>query len=299
MKILVTGSNGLLGQKLTELILTNGKHELIATSRGEDRLNAGGYTYFSMDTSHLDQILEVVQATKPDVIIHTAAMTNVDQCELNQADCLIQNVTATQNVIQAANAVGAFLVHLSTDFIFDGQEGPYIEESMANPVSYYGETKLEAEKLVIDQAKQWAIVRTVLVFGIVKDMSRSNIVLWVKDSLTAGKQIKVVDDQWRTPTLAEDLAMGCLLIAEQKAGGIWNISGEEMLTPYDMAIATCEYFELDKSLIERVDSTIFTQPAKRPPRTGFIIKKAKKQLGYEPHSFREGLKLLSEQISSR
>lgn len=299
MKILVTGSNGLLGQKLTELILTNGKHELIATSRGEDRLNAGGYTYFSMDTSHLDQILEVVQATKPDVIIHTAAMTNVDQCELNQVDCFIQNVTATQNVIQAANAVGAFLVHLSTDFIFDGQEGPYIEESMANPVSYYGETKLEAEKLVIDQAKQWAIVRTVLVFGIVKDMSRSNIVLWVKDSLTAGKQIKVVDDQWRTPTLAEDLAMGCLLIAEQKAGGIWNISGEEMLTPYDMAIATCEYFELDKSLIERVDSTIFTQPAKRPPRTGFIIKKAKKQLGYEPHSFREGLKLLSEQLSSR
>lgn len=299
MKILVTGSNGLLGQKLTELILTNGKHELIATSRGEDRLNAGGYTYFSMDTSHLNQILEVVQATKPDVIIHTAAMTNVDQCELNQVDCFIQNVTATQNVIQAANAVGAFLVHLSTDFIFDGQEGPYIEESMANPVSYYGETKLEAEKLVIDQAKQWAIVRTVLVFGIVKDMSRSNIVLWVKDSLTAGKQIKVVDDQWRTPTLAEDLAMGCLLIAEQKAGGIWNISGEEMLTPYDMAIATCEYFELDKSLIERVDSTIFTQPAKRPPRTGFIIKKAKKQLGYEPHSFREGLKLLSEQLSSR
>jgi dTDP-4-dehydrorhamnose reductase len=299
MKILVTGSNGLLGQKLTELILTNGKHELIATSRGEDRLNAGGYTYFSMDTSHLDQILEVVQATKPDVIIHTAAMTNVDQCELNQVDCFIQNVTATQNVIQAANAVGAFLVHLSTDFIFDGQEGPYIEESKANPVSYYGETKLEAEKLVIDQAKQWAIVRTVLVFGIVKDMSRSNIVLWVKDSLTAGKQIKVVDDQWRTPTLAEDLAMGCLLIAEQKAGGIWNISGEEMLTPYDMAIATCEYFELDKSLIERVDSTIFTQPAKRPPRTGFIIKKAKKQLGYEPHSFREGLKLLSEQLSSR
>ncbi len=299
MKILVTGSNGLLGQKLTELILKSGKHELIATSRGEDRLNAGGYSYYTMDTCRLDQILEVVQRAKPDVIIHTAAMTNVDQCELNQDDCFIQNVFATNNIIEAANAVDAFLVHLSTDFIFDGQDGPYAEEGKANPVSYYGETKLEAEKLVIEKAKQWAIVRTVLVFGIVKDMSRSNIVLWVKDSLTAGKQIKVVDDQWRTPTLAEDLAMGCLLVAEKKAGGIWNISGEEMLTPYDMAIATASYFELDQSLIERVDSTIFTQPAKRPPRTGFIIEKAKKQLGYEPHSFREGLKLLSEQISSR
>ena len=299
MKILVTGSNGLLGQKLTELILTSGKHELIATSRGEDRLNAEGYRYYTMDTCRLDQILEVVQTAKPDVIIHTAAMTNVDECELNQDDCFIQNVFATNNIIKAANAVDAFLVHLSTDFIFDGQDGPYAEEGKANPVSYYGETKLEAEKLVIEKAKHWAIVRTVLVFGIVKDMSRSNIVLWVKDNLTAGKQIKVVDDQWRTPTLAEDLAMGCLLIAEQKAGGIWNISGEEMLTPYEMAIATASYFELDQSLIERVDSTIFTQPAKRPPRTGFIIEKAKKQLGYEPHSFREGLKLLSEQISSR
>ncbi len=296
MKILVTGSNGLLGQKLTELILTSGKHELIATSRGEDRLNAEGYRYYTMDTCRLDQILEVVQTAKPDVIIHTAAMTNVDECELNQDDCFIQNVFATNNIIKAANAVDAFLVHLSTDFIFDGQDGPYAEEGKANPVSYYGETKLEA---VIEKAKHWAIVRTVLVFGIVKDMSRSNIVLWVKDNLTAGKQIKVVDDQWRTPTLAEDLAMGCLLIAEQKAGGIWNISGEEMLTPYEMAIATASYFELDQSLIERVDSTIFTQPAKRPPRTGFIIEKAKKQLGYEPHSFREGLKLLSEQISSR
>jgi dTDP-4-dehydrorhamnose reductase len=108
-----------------------------------------------------------------------------------------------------------------------------------------------------------------------------------------------VDDQWRTPTLAEDLAKGCLLVAEKKAGGIWNISGEEMLTPYDMAMATARYFELDQSLIERVDSTIFTQPAKRPPRTGFIIKKAKKQLGYVPHSFRDGLKLLSDQINSR
>ena len=299
MKILITGSNGLLGQKLIELVLESGKHELIATSRGMDRLKAGGYSYYTMDTSRLDQVLNVVEATKPEVIIHTAAMTNVDQCELNQADCFIQNVSATRHVIEAANAVGAFLIHLSTDFIFDGKDGPYTEEGNPNPVSYYGETKLVAEKLITEQAKHWAIIRTVLVFGIVKDMSRSNIVLWVKDSLTAGKAIKVVDDQWRTPTLAEDLAIGCLLVAEQKAGGIWNISGEEMLTPFDMAIATASYFELDQSLIERVDSTIFTQPAKRPPRTGFIIEKAKKQLGYEPHSFREGLKLLSEQINSR
>ncbi len=299
MNILVTGSNGLLGQKLTEQIRKEGIHTLIATSRGEDRLSAGGYSYYTMDTSRLDQVLEVVKSTKPDVIIHTAAMTNVDQCELNQSDCFIQNVTATKHIIHAANAVGAFLIHVSTDFIFDGVAGPYTEEGKPNPISYYGQTKLEAEKWVIAEAKEWAILRTVLVFGIVQDMSRSNIVLWVKDNLAAGKQIRVVDDQWRTPTLAEDLAVGCLLVAKQKAGGIWNISGEEMLTPYEMAMQTAAYFELDTSLIERVDSTLFTQPAKRPPRTGFIVEKAKKQLGYVPRSFREGLKLLREQLSSR
>ena len=143
---------------------------------------------------------------------------------------------------------------------------------------------------------RWAIARTVLVFGIVPDMSRTNIILWVKKSLEEGKQINVVTDQFRTPTLAEDLAMGCWLIAQKEAEGIFNISGEELLTPYEMAIQTAEYFHLPKELIKPADSSTFTQPAKRPPRTGFILDKAKRVLGYQPRSFNEGIALLAKQI---
>ena len=139
----------------------------------------------------------------------------------------------------------------------------------------------------------WTIARTVLVYGVTKDMSRSNIVLWVKKSLEEGKTINVVNDQWRTPTLAEDLAMGCYLAATKKATGIFNISGEEMMTPYDIAIATADFFKLDKSLIKETDSSKFIQAAKRPPRTGFVIEKAKEKIDYIPMTFRNGLKIVS------
>ncbi len=138
-----------------------------------------------------------------------------------------------------------------------------------------------------------------LVYGIAHDMSRSNIILWVKKSLEEGKNIKVVTDQWRTPTLAEDLAVGCYLIAEKEAEGIFNISGKDLLTPYEMAMMTADYFELDKSLIAEADSTTFTQPAKRPARTGFILDKPREKLGYEPRSFREGIEILAGQVDGR
>ena len=119
--------------------------------------------------------------------------------------------------------------------------------------------------------------------------------LWVRDSLRAGKTIKVVDDQWRTPTLAEDLAQGCWLLARHSAQGIYNISGDELLTPYNMALRVADYFGLDKSLIERADASTFAQPARRPARTGFVIGKARQELGYRPHSFEEGIAIVAAQ----
>jgi dTDP-4-dehydrorhamnose reductase len=136
-----------------------------------------------------------------------------------------------------------------------------------------------------------------LVYGLANDLSRSNIILWVKSSLEAGKQIQVVDDQVRTPTLAEDLAAGCILMAEQGATGIFNISGSELLTPYQMAMETADYFGLNQELIVRTDSTKFTQPARRPMKTGFVIEKAKNQLGYRPKTFREGISILAKQLN--
>jgi dTDP-4-dehydrorhamnose reductase len=181
------------------------------------------------------------------------------------------------------------LIHLSTDFIFDGTYGPLDEEAIPNPVSYYGESKWAAEKIVQKSGLEWAIARTVLVYGATKDMSRSNIVLWVKKSLEEGKTINVVNDQWRTPTLAEDLAMGCYLMATKNAIGIYNISGDEMMTPYDIAMATAEFFGLDKSLINQTNSSKFKQAAKRPTKTGFLINKATQNLGFKPSSFLAGL----------
>jgi dTDP-4-dehydrorhamnose reductase len=199
-------------------------------------------------------------------------------------------------VVDAAASVKAFLLHVSTDFIFDGTHGPLTEEEKPNPVNYYGLSKLKAEALVQQYPYKWAIARTVLVYGIVEGMSRSNIVLWVKSSLEQGKSIQVVDDQFRTPTLAEDLAMGCWLIVKKQAQGIFNISGEEGLTPYEMALQVADYWQLDHSLINKADSSTFTQPAKRPPITGFVIDKAKSILGYQPHRFKEGIELLSTQL---
>ena len=184
--------------------------------------------------------------------------------------------------------------------VWTGQVVPALiatEEALPDPVNYYGQTKLEGEELIKRSTLKWAIARTVLVYGLANDLSRSNIILWVKSSLEAGKQIQVVDDQVRTPTLAEDLAAGCILIAEQGATGVFNISGAELLTPYDMAMQTADYFGLNKELIVRTDSTRFTQPARRPMRTGFVIQKAMDQLGYRPKTFRMGIELLAKQIT--
>jgi dTDP-4-dehydrorhamnose reductase len=294
MKVLITGSNGLLGQKLVQLLTQQDQVQLIATAVGENRLpNKVGYTYESMDITDPLAIQTVFDKHQPTHVIHTAAMTNVDQCEEDPAGCEILNIKAVDFLVQACKKHNAFLCHLSTDFIFDGENGPYDELAKPNPISIYGESKLKAEEIVMQSGIRWSIARTVLVYGIVADMSRTNIILWVKKSLEDGKEIKVVTDQFRTPTLAEDLAMGCWLIIKQEAEGVFNISGKDFLTPYEMAIKTADFFHLDKSLIQQADSSTFTQKAKRPPRTGFDISKAQNLLGYEPHSFEEGIEVMS------
>ena len=295
--ILVTGSNGLLGQKLVELLTQQPDKKVIATARGENRLPfKEGYDYFSMDITKPEEVASVIQKTMPDVIVHGAAMTNVDQCEFEKETCWAQNVKAVEYIVEACRKHDIFLCHVSTDFIFDGAAGPYTEEGEANPLSFYGWSKYAAEKVVQHSGIRWAIARTVLVYGIAFDMSRSNIILWVKKSLEEGKNIKVVTDQWRTPTLAEDLAMGCFLIADKEAEGVFNISGKDLLTPYEMAMMTADYFGLDKGLIAEADSSNFTQPAKRPARTGFVLDKSNEILGYNPHTFKEGIAILASQL---
>lgn len=297
MKILVTGANGLLGQKLCELLQTKADIELVATARRANMLAQGKGVFENLDICDDAQVTEVFERHRPDVIINCAAMTLVDKCELEQEACWKANVEAVENMVAACAVIGARFIQVSTDFIFDGGHGPLTEEDEPSPVNFYGVSKLAAEKIVMKSRVRWCILRTVLVYGVVGDMSRSNIVLWVKESLEQGKEIKVVNDQFRTPTLAEDLAMACYLAAVKNATGIYNVSGKDLITPYDIAIRTATYFDLDRSLIRPVDSTIFRQPARRPLRTGFIIEKARKELGYEPHSFDEGLAIIARQIA--
>lgn len=296
-RILITGSNGLLGQKLAELLLPKADVELLATSRGENKLAAvfPALPFVSLDVTNMEQVVKVIGDFRPTHLIHTAAMTNVDQCETDREGCLKLNRDAVEYLVAACEQFNVHLIHLSTDFIFDGEDGPYDETAEPNPVNFYGESKLLGEEAVKKARCKWAILRTVLVYGVAHNYGRTNIVLWVRDSLQAGKVIKVVDDQFRTPTLAEDLAMGCWLAVAHDAEGVYNISGKEMLTPYEMALQVAAFFNLDNSLIDKADAATFTQPAKRPPKTGFIITKAEDELGYSPHTFIAGIRMVAQQ----
>lgn len=298
-RILVTGSNGLLGQKITDACLVDGDVELIATSTGLNRHPAKyGYIYEDLDIRDRERLIELVEKHRPDAIIHTAAMTNVDTCEVEKELCTALNVDAVAIIASVCENYNIHLIHLSTDFIFDGEDGPYTEDADPNPLSYYGLTKLQAENLLKASACRWAILRTIIVYGIVSDMSRSNIVLWAKGALEKGVPINVVNDQWRMPTLAEDLATACILAVKKEAQGVFNTSGKDLMSIIEIVERVADHYGLDKSLINPISAESLNQVAKRPKRTGFILDKAMAELGYQPRSFEEGINILDEQLKN-
>jgi len=298
MRILITGSNGLLGQKLVAALRSDPSVQLLATSRGGDRTPEPlGALYRTMDITVAAEVDVVFKVTRPDVVIHTAAMTNVDACELDPTACRLQNVTATEFLVAAALRYSCHFIHLSTDFIFDGSNGPYREGDAAAPLSIYGHSKLDSENVVMHAGlAKWAIARTIIVYGIAEGLSRSNVVLWAKSALEKGQPINVVDDQWRMPTLAEDLADGCIQIAKRGAKGVYNLSGPDGMSILELVERVGAFFNLDTSVIRPIKSDSLGQPAKRPPRTGFILDKARKELGYHPRTFEDGLAVLRHQL---
>lgn len=296
-KVLVTGSNGLLGQKITDLVLGDRRVDLIASSRGANRHPLqSGYTYEDVDLLDKARVAHVIAHHRPDTIIHTAAMTNVDACETDPEGCHALNVEVVQTLVDLSEQYGIHFIHLSTDFVFDGEQGPYKEDDMPNPLSLYGQSKLDSENVVRQSTCKWAILRTIIVYGVTADMSRSNIVLWAKKALETGNPLNIVNDQWRMPTLAEDLAEACLLTATQEAEGIFHISGKDMFAINELVEAVADFWGLDKSLINEVSADTFATAAPRPKRTGFVLDKARAVLGYEPRSFREGLAIVDEQL---
>jgi dTDP-4-dehydrorhamnose reductase len=294
MRVLVTGANGLVGQHLVKLLLSDTAYTIIATGKGGCRLpfKSDRLIYMPLDITDSVTAFNIYLQSGAAIFIHGAAMTQADECEQNKTGCWDVNVTATRFLLEAAKQVQAYTIYISTDFVFDGEKGNYNELDTAEPVNYYGSSKLAAEKAVLESGIQAAIARTCLVYGNVLQGSRSNIINWVKESLEQHKKIKVVSDQFRTPTYVEDLAKGILQLLEKKATGIFHLSGEEMMTPYDMAMATANHLALNTALIEEVNAALFTQPAKRPAKTGFDISKAKEELHYQPRPFTDGIKMM-------
>ncbi len=283
----------MVGSAVSKVLAGSSSHITLATGRGPCRLPPSSLssqlTYLQLELTSPKEVLHAVQSFLPDIIIHAAAITQVDDCELNKEVCYSVNVDGTALLIAAAEQVKSRFCYLSTDFVFDGVSGPYKEEDQATPINYYGETKKIAEDILTASSLSWSIARTVLLYGKADHITRSNFIYWVKDNLEAGINIRVVNDQLRTPTYIPDFVDGIIKIAESGAEGVYHISGEEVMTPYDMAIAVAEYLQLDKTLINPVDAATFTQPGKRPLKTGFSIEKAKRDLEYSPISFKESL----------
>ncbi len=302
MRLLVTGSLGLLGQALMRMLAekTTG-FDVLLSSRSFPA--EGGHIPFPfqiMDVTDPIQTSWVVERFRPDAVIHTAAMTRVDPAEKDPEACWKINVTGTENLLKACARTGSHFIHLSTDFVFDGKAGPYRETEPVHPVNFYGKSKAASEELLFQSAVPWTILRTILVYGATDPMlvERSNFALWVKNSLEQSRPIRVASDQWRMPTLVQDLAWACLETARRRTLGIFHISGPEMVSVFEFAQRVAHFFKLPQGLMSPVDTAELGEPAPRPPKTGFILEKARRELGYAPHSLEQGLELLQKQIAA-
>ncbi len=298
MKILITGSNGLLGQKIIKRCLKHGI-PFIATSKGSNRNpDCPQEYYIPLDLQQSEEVKKLVEIQKPTAIIHTAALTNVDYCETNPEECHQVNVVASQILFEAAKSIGAHFELLSTDFVFDGENGPYKEEDAVNPLSVYAQSKVDAEQILIkDEFKNWSIARTIIVYGTGFGLSRSNMILWALEALPKGEVMKLVDDQFRAPTWADDLAYGCVEIVLRNQTGIFHLSGPVSRPVNKIVEEVGEALGLTNLNIETISSTTLNQAAKRPPRTGFDLSKAEKLLDYRPMDIQETIPILKKNLT--
>lgn len=297
-RILITGSNGLLGQKLTVLLSRGSDYELLLTSKHESSVfEEEELQYRQLDITNRNDVRRVVDDFQPDVIINTAAITNVDQCETVRQLAWNVNVKGVENLAIAAKFVGAKIIQLSTDYVFDGKNGPYDEEARPNPLSYYGRTKLASENVLRMSEIPFTIVRTMVLYGVAPRI-KVNFVLWLIHELELGKPVRVVDDQFCNPTLADDLAYAILKIIAFEREGIYHIAGAELLSRYEFAVKLAKHFGLEKKLITPVKTITLKQTAPRPLRSGFITLKAETQLGIKMSNVEQGLMIVKNQLNA-
>ncbi len=294
-RILITGANGLLGQELVRQIAHIGTYQLLATSWDkQSRMGASKkYAYSKLDLCSTQQIHDIFKKFRPECVINCAAKTGVDDCEVNRDLCWRTNAEAVGHLAKACHSTGAHLVQISTDFVFNGMNGPYREYDRPHPINYYGKSKLAGENAArAAGVSKWTIVRTNVVYGTAIGTPHSDFVQWVLNKLKEKQQIHVYTDQWRTPSYTYDLARGILRIVHFRKNGVYNLSGREFMSMHEFAQSIAEVFDLDLSLIQPTVQHLTPQTAQRPEYTGLVTLKAETELDYRPFPLKAALEHL-------
>ena len=285
MKLLITGASGLYGSKLAKLAIAKG---IEVYSSDIQSLSIYG-NFVKLDISGKTQVDEAFKTIKPDVVVHAATLTDVDKCETNKELAWKINVEGTRNIVEAAQSAGSFLIYISTDYVFSGEKGNYKETDKPDPINYYGLTKLKAEEIVQTQP-EYFIGRPSVIYGSTPAAGKVNFALWLIETLRKGEHVKIVTDQWNTPTLNTNLAEMTLEVIERRLTGIYHTCGATRVSRLNFAEQIADTFDLDKSLIDSVLSSQFTWPAKRPMDSSLDTSKAQKTLKNKPLIMAESLK---------
>ncbi len=293
--LIVVGANGLLGQNIIKKL--KDRFDIYATSFEEEAYFPLEYvkSYTPIDITNRAEVVTFLQKIKPDVIINTAAFTNVDGCEETPDQCWSVNVRGVEYMVDACSSFKPVFVQVSTDYVFDGEAGPYSEEDEPNPRGNYARSKLAGEHVVENSKLDYIIARTQVLFG-VGNRVRHNFVTWVIEQLTNNKKIRIVDDQIGTPTYAPDFAEAIARLLQKEAYGLFHVSGPDIVSRYDFALKIAEVFELDAGLIERSKTAELKQKAPRPMNSAFKIYKLINYTDWEPHSLTEALQLMKEEL---
>ncbi|MBR9974963.1 MAG: SDR family oxidoreductase [Bacteroidetes bacterium] len=297
MRVLITGAHGLLGQKLALAFGRESRHELLLTDLAPRTFFINNrFDYQQLDITLLADVKSLVSAYRPDVIVNTAAMTNVDACEEDRQATWRLNVDGLKNLMIPARRIESCrIVQLSSDYVFDGRSAPYDEHSRPKPVSYYGKSKLAAENALLTGPVAGIVVRTQVLYGTGYDV-RSNFVTWVLEQLEKGVPFRVVDDQRGNPTLADDLAFGILQLLDRSCSGVYHVSGPESLDRFSFARKIAEIFGFDPALISPTTSEEIGQSANRPPDSTFITLKFEAACGERLSDTARGLGRMRQQL---
>jgi len=290
-RILVMGA-GLLGSRIIDQ--ATGGYE-VHCADVDTTLGELGCEFHVLDITNKKAVNELITSLKPMAVFHTAARTNVDQCELEMEQALRVNGTATGHIALGCAKVNAYLCYISTDYVFDGKKGNYAENDIPKPINQYGRSKLLGEQEVgcLGDRWKWTICRSSTLFGAYK--KRFNFASWLIDELKAGHQTRIVTDQLGSPTLADDLAGACLQLWSKQARGLYHVAGREPMSRYDLALKICDVFGLDRGLIVPVTTQELKLRAQRPPDASLDVSRAEKMLGRRMLDVQEGLERMKAQ----